>query len=144
MAANENRIGYEIDETLNPGYVWTESQKEAMVINNDINKIDPRTDFGRGIVFKDTNGGEHDNMEAVRCANKLYWDSVMNQAELEKTYFDSIAPKININDRDVLEQILKAQQERFIAYVKEKYGSYFSELLEQYGYGKDVDEGKKK
>lgn len=129
---------------LKPGYAWTESQKKAMIINNDIEKIDPRTDFGRGIVFKDTNGGEHDNMESVRYANKLYWDSVMNQVKLEKAYFDSIAPKININDRDVLEQILKAQQERFIAYVKEKYGSYFSELLEQYGYGKDVGEGKKK
>lgn len=117
-----------------------EFREISNIIDNDIEKIDPRTDFGRGIVFKDTDGGEHDNMEAVRRANKLYWDSVMNQVKLEKAYFDSIAPKININDRDVLEKILKAQQERFIAYVKEKYVSY----LEQYGYGKDVGEGKKK
>lgn len=129
---------------LKPGYAWTESQKKAMIINNDIKKIDPRTDFGRGIVFKDNNGGEHDNMESVKRANKLYWDSVTNQTELERAYFDSITPKFNINDKDMVEQIFKAQQERFIAYVKEKYGSYLSELLEQYGYGQDVNDGPRK
>ena len=126
------------------GLLKPEFRETFGITNRDTERKDLRTDFGRGIVFMDTNGGEHDNMESVRYANKLYWDSVMNQAKLEKAYFDSIAPKININDRNVLEQILKAQQERFIAYVKEKYGSYFSELLEQYGYGKDVGEGKKK
>ena len=126
------------------GLLKPEFRVISNIIDNDIEKIDPRTDFGRGIVFKDTDGCEHDNMETVRRVNKLYWDSVMNQVKLEKAYFDSIASKIDINDRDVLEQILKAQQERFIAYVKEKYGSYFSELLEQYGYGKDEGEGKKK
>lgn len=126
------------------GLLKPEFREISKITNNDTKRKDLRTDFGRGIVFKDTNGGEHDNMEAVKHANKLYWDSIMNQAEFERAYFDSIVPKFNINDMAMFEQILKAQQERFVAYVKEKYGSYLSELLEQYDYGQDVNDGPKK
>lgn len=139
-----------------------EFRKISKITNNDTERKDLRTDFGRGIVFRDINGGEHGNMEDVRQANKFYWDSIMEQQHmkriifaalyeikhikqnLKKAYFDSITPKFNINDKDMVEQIFKAQQERFIAYVKEKYGSYLSELLEQYGYGQDVNDGPRK
>lgn len=30
--------------------------------------------FGKGIVFKSVDGGEHASMEAVEQANKAYWD----------------------------------------------------------------------
>ena len=139
---------------LKPEYDWTESQKKAMTINNDIEKIDPRTDFGKGIVFKSIDGSEHVSMEAVEQANKAYWGSMMidtshkdyaRYAELEKAYFDCITPKFNINDKDMTQQVLTAQQEKVAAYIKERYGSYLSELLEQYGYGQqDNNRGTKR
>ena len=64
---------------LKPEYAWTESQKKAMTINEDIEKIDPRTDFGKGIVFKSIDGGEHASMEDVEQADKAYWDRYITQ-----------------------------------------------------------------
>lgn len=128
---------------LKPEYAWTESQKKAMTINNNTEKIDPRTDFGRGIVFKSVDGGEHASMEDVKQANKVYWDRMMidtshkdytRYAELEKAYFDCITPKFNINDKNMIQQVLTVQQEKVATYIKERYGSYLSELLEQYGF----------
>ncbi len=123
---------------LKPEYAWTESQKIAMSINNGIEKIDPRTDFGKGIVFKSIDGGEHASMEAVKQANKEYWDASLNDyaryAEFEKAYFDCITSKFNINDKNMTQQVLTAQQEKVAAYIKERYGIYLSELLEQYDY----------
>ena len=142
---------------LKPEYAWTESQKKAMTINEDIEKIDPRTDFGKGIVFKSIDGGEHASMEDVEQADKAYWDRMMintahkdykdyaRYAKLEKAYFDCITPKFNINDKDMTQQVLTAQQEKVAAYIKERYGSYLSELLEQYGYGQqDNNRGPKR
>ena len=87
---------------------------------------------------------EHASMEAVEQADKAYWDRMMidtshkdyaRYAELEKAYFDCITPKFNINDNDMIQQVLTAQQEKFVAYIKERYGNYLSEVLEQFGYG---------
>ena len=103
---------------LKPEYAWTESQL--------------------------VDGGEHASMEAVEQADKSYWDRMMidtshkdyaRYAELEKAYFDCITPKFNINDKDMIQQVLTAQQEKFVAYIKERYGNYLSEVLEQFGYG---------
>ena len=115
------------------------------MINNDIEKIDHRTNFGKGLVYKSVDGGEHDSMEYVERVNKAYFDSGIidntshkdyaHYAELEKAYFDCITPKFDINDKDMIQQILTAQQEKFVAYIKERYGNYLSEILEQYGYG---------
>lgn len=83
-------------------------------------------------------------METVELANKAYWDSMMidtshkdyvRYVELEKAYFDCITPKFNINDNGMAQQVLKAQQEKIATYIKERYESYLTELLEQYGYG---------
>ncbi len=121
---------------LKPEYAWDESQKKTMTIKNDTEKIDSRTDFGKGIVFKSVDGGKHASVESVEQANKEYWDRMMiDNAELEKAYFDCITPKFNINDKDMAQQVLTAQQEKVAAYIKERYRSYLSELLEQYGYG---------
>ena len=139
---------------LKPEHAWTESQKKAMTINDDIEKIDPRTYFGKGIVFKSIDVGEHASMEDVEQADKAYWDRMMidtshkdyaRYVELEKAYFDCITPKFNINDKDMTQQVLTAQQEKVAAYIKERYGSYLSELLEQYGYGQqDNNRGPKR
>lgn len=32
----------------------------------------------------------------------------------------------------MLQQVLTAQQEKFVAYIKERYGNYLSEVLEQF------------
>ena len=134
---------YDEKGLLKPEYALTESQKKAMLINNKTEKIDLRTDFGKGIVFKSRDGGEHASMESVEQANKAYWDRMMidtshkdyaRYAELEKAYFDCITPKLNINDKDMIQQVLTAQQEKFVAYIKERYGNYLSEVLEQFGY----------
>ena len=97
--------------------------------------------FGKGIVFKSIDGGEHASMEDVEQANKAYWDRMMidtsqkdyaRYAELEKAYFDCITPKFNINDKDMIQQVLRAQQEKFVDYIKERYENYLSEILEQF------------
>ena len=81
-------------------------------------------------------------------ANKSYYDRMMannpHYAELEKAFFDCITqtfdifdcitPTFDINDKDILQQILTAQQERIATYINERYGSYLSKLLEQYDY----------
>ncbi len=137
---------YDEKGLLKPEYAaLAESQKKAIFINTGIKKIDPRSDFGKGFVFKSSDGGEHASMESVERANKAYFDSRIidntshkdyaHYAELEKAYFDCITPKFNINDKDMIQQVLTAQQEKFVAYIKERYGNYLSEILEQFGYG---------
>lgn len=117
-------------------------------------KIDARTDFGKGIYYKSVDGREYASMEAVEQANNAYWDSMMidtshkdyaRYAELEKAYFDCITPKFNINDKNMIRQVLTAQQEKFVTYIEERYLKYLSELLEQYGYGQqDNNRGPKR
>lgn len=120
-----------------------ESQKKKY-INTDVEKIDSRTDFGKGIVFKSLNGGEHTSMESVEIANKAYLNSLIIDSKshknyshldkLEKAYFDCITQKFNINDKDMAQQVITTQHEKFIAYIKERYGIYLSEILEQFNY----------
>lgn len=122
-----------------------ESQKKKY-INTDVEKIDSRTDFGKGFVYKSVDGGEHDSMESVERVNKAYFDSRIidntshkdyaRYAELEKAYFDCITPKFNINDKDMIQQVLTVQQEKFVAYIKERYANYLSEILERFSYDK--------
>lgn len=132
---------------LKPEYAaLAESQKKTIFINTGIEKIDHRTDFGKGFVYKSFDGSEHDSMEAVKRANKAYFDSRIidnishkdyaHYAELEKAYFDCITPKFNINDKDMIQQVLTAQQEKFVAYIKERYANYLSEILERFSYDK--------
>lgn len=117
-------------------------------------KIDPRTDYGKGIYYKGDDGREYASPEALAEANRIYWDSMMidtshkdyaRYAELEKAYFDCITPKFNINYKDMIQQVLTAQQEKFVTYIEERYLKYLSELLEQYGYGQqDNNRGPKR
>jgi len=52
-----------------------------------------------------------------------------------KAYFDYLNSAFSINDKNMGEEMLIAQQEKISAYIQERYGSYIAELLEQYGYG---------
>ena len=62
-----------------------------------------------------------------------------------KAYFDYLNSTLNINDKNMGEEMFRAQQEKTIAYIQERYGSYLAELLEQYGYGQqDNNRGPKK
>lgn len=107
---------------LKPEYAdLAESQEKEIFINTGIEKIDPRTDFGKGIVFKSFDGGEHDSMEAVERANKAYFDSRIiddtsnkdysHYAELEKADFDCIKDMTqqnnNGNQKMKLKKIIK-------------------------------------
>ena len=132
---------------LKPEYAaLAESQKKTILINNNIKKIDHRTNFGKGFVYKSVDGGEHDSMESVERVNKAYFDSRIidntsrkdyaRYVELEKAYFDCITPKFNNNDKDMIQQVLTAQQEKFVAYIKERYANYLSEILERFSYDK--------
>ena len=114
---------------------------------NDINGLDFRTDYERGIVYKSVDGSEYESMDQVRQANKEYWDRVkfgsssedrVRFEQLEKAYFDMITPKIiNINDKDAEQQFLSAQTEKMAAYIQQRYGSYLEQLLVDHGYGQD-------
>ena len=48
------------------------------IIKEPIYKIDPRTDFGKGITYKSVDGQEYESIEAVKLANKAYWDNMMS------------------------------------------------------------------
>lgn len=114
---------------------------------NDISRLDFKTDYGRGFVYKSVDGSEHQSMAAVRQANNEYWDRVkfgfssedrVRYEQLEKAYFDMITPKIiNINDKDAEQQFLSAQTEKMAAYFQQRYGSYLEQLLVEHGYGQD-------
>ncbi len=43
-------------------------------------KIDPRTDYGRGIVYKTGDGKYVATMEEVRLYNQMYYDSMMKKS----------------------------------------------------------------
>lgn len=107
-------------------------------------KIDPRTDFGKGFYYKSKDGGEHATMEAVEQANKIYWanmtkhspsENLIKYPEIEKAYFDIITPKMDINDKDLIEQIsrgiiIQNIAEDFLS----RYSYYLDKLLDQLGY----------
>lgn len=111
-------------------------------------KIDSRTDFGKGFYYKSKDGGEHASMEAVKQANNAYWDSMMiypsptdviKYNEIEKAYFDIITPKINLNDINAADQMLRERTEKMAAHIEARYGNYLEQLLEKHGYGKQDD-----
>lgn len=68
---------YDRNGFLKPQYAaLTDSQIREMTYNNDINEIDSRTNFGKGYVFRSIDGSEHDSMDAVRAANKAFFDRI--------------------------------------------------------------------
>lgn len=81
-----------------------------------IEKDDPRTDFGKGLVFKKTDDGEYTSIKDIEQANKVDYD------------------RIDIS-----------QLENVSAYIEEKDGSYLSELLQPYDHGQqDNNKGLKR
>ena len=61
-----------------------EIEAKKDIINEPIYKIDPRTDFGKGITYKSVDGQEYESIEAVKLANKAYWDNMMNDIRRRK------------------------------------------------------------
>lgn len=62
-----------------------------------------------------------------------------------KAYFDYLNSKLNINDKNIGEKMFRAQQEKIIAYIQERYGNYLAELFKQYGYDQqDSNRGPKR
>ena len=66
---------YDEKGLLKPEYELTDSQKRKMLYNNIIDKVDYRTDYGKGIYYKGADGREYATMDQVRAADKAYWDS---------------------------------------------------------------------
>lgn len=148
----ENNM-YDKNGFLKPEYTLTESEKRAMLFNNDIKIINLRTDFGKGISFKSVDGHEYASMEAAEAANKAFFNRMIidkpledytHYTEIEKAYFDCITPKPNDNnmDKDIILQALATQPQRIINYIEKRYLSYISEVLKQYGYNQQ-DSNKK-
>ena len=145
---------YDESGILKPEYALDEHQKDVVFLNYDLDIDDIRTDFGKGIVYKSIDGGEHASLEAVEQANKAYWDGRMidkshkdyvRYIELERAYFDCITPSFNISDRTTAQQVYTTQQEKIVSYIKERYGNYLSEVLAQYGYcQQDSNKGAKR
>lgn len=91
---------YDRNGFLKPQYATlADSQIRKMTYNNDINEIDSRTNFGKGYVFRSIDGSEYDSMDAVRAANKAFFDRIkidtshkdyLRYNDIEKAYFDCI------------------------------------------------------
>lgn len=112
---------YDENGFLKPGYVLTDAQEKEQFL----------TDWGKGIYYKGADGREHQTSEDLERANKAYFD-----------YLNKI---FNINSKNMDRAIFQAQQERILAYIHERYGNYFENLLEQYGYGsKSSEKGPRK
>ncbi len=126
------------------------------IILNDLKKIDASTDYYKGLCYKGDDGREYSTMDEVRAANKRYWDSMKvdttrqdsmisyigkdgkeyhTNEDLERAnraYFDYINAILNINDSYLTKDTLKAQQEKIIAYIHERYGNYVEKKLQEY------------
>ena len=160
---------YDEKGLLKPEYELTDSQKRKMLYNNIIDKVDYRTDYGKGIYYKGADGREYATMEQVRAADKAYWDSQMidiskkdamiyyigkdgreyrTTEALEranKAYFDYLNSSFNVNDKNMSQNVFKARQEEILSYIRERYGNYLDKLLEEYGYGsQEAGKGPKK
>ena len=153
---------------LKPEYELTDSQKKEMLYNNNIDKVDYRTDYGKDIYYNGADGREYATMDQVRAADKAYWDSqkidtskdamisyigkdgreYRTSKALEsanKAYFDYLNSSFNTNDKNMSQDVFKARQEEILSYIRERYGDYLDKLLEEYGYGsQEAGKGPKK
>ena len=154
---------------LKPKYELTDSQKKEMPYNNNIDIVDHRTDYGKGIYYKGANGSEYATMDQVRAADEVYWDSQMIDTSKKdamiyyigkdgreyrttealeranKAYFDYLNSSFNVNDNNMSQDVFKAIQEEILSYIRERYGDYLDKLLEEYGYGsQEAGKGPKK
>lgn len=150
---------YDEKGLLKPEYVLTDAQKREQNL----------TDWGKGIYYKGADGREYATVDEVRIANKMYYDSMkidtsmrdsmirykgkdgreyQTSEDLEranKAYFDYLNQSFNINDPQMDRTVFQAHQEKILAYIHERYGNYFENLLEQYGYGsKSSEKGPRK
>lgn len=75
---------YDEKWNLKPEYALSESQKKSMLINNDLKKIDFRTDFGKGITFKSVDGRDWATYEEAMAYNQMYYEKMMAQLEKSK------------------------------------------------------------
>lgn len=134
---------YDRNGFLKPQYAaLTDSQIREMTYNNDINEIDGRTNFGKGYVFRSIDGSEHDSMDAVRAANKAFFDRIkidtshkdhLSYNEIEKAYFDCITPDFDFSNLDIdsIRQNFTTQEQQALDYIQERYDAYISRLIEQ-------------
>lgn len=98
---------------------------KRMIINREPQRIDLRTDFGKGITFKSDDGHEHASMKDANKASQEYWDRMMNDTskkdymhytEIEKAYFDCITLTLNISDPETTQKFLAMQQKSYDLY----------------------------
>lgn len=85
---------YDEKGMLKPEYAWSETQKKSMIMNNDKQeidkliypetKIDPCTDFGKGIAFKSVDGKEWATYEDAMAYNQMYYEKMMIQSKENK------------------------------------------------------------
>lgn len=160
---------YDEKGLLKPEYGLTDSQERKMFFNNNPDKVDYRTDYGKGINYKGADGREYATVDQVRAANKAYWDSqkidtskkdsmiyyigkdgreYRTTEALEranKAYFDFLNSSFNTIDKNMSQDVFKARQEEILSYIRERYGDYLDKLLEEYGYGRqEAGKGQKK
>lgn len=160
---------YDEKGLLKPKYGLTDSQKKEMLYNNNIDKVDYRTNYGKGIYYKGVDGREYHTIEDLEKANKAYWDSQKidtskkdamisyigkdgreyhTSEALEranKAYFGYLNSSFNVNDKNMSQDVFKARQEEILSYIRERYGDYLDKLLEEYGYGsQEAGKGPKK
>lgn len=160
---------YDEKGLLKPEYELTDSQKREMLYNNNIDIVDYRTDYGKGLYYRGADGREYATMDPVRATDKAYCDSqkidtskkdsmiyyigkdgreYRTTEALEranKAYFGYLNSTFNTNDKNMSQDVFKARQEEILSYIRERYGDYLDKLLEEYGYGRqEAGKGPKK
>lgn len=160
---------YDEHGLLKPEYGLTDSQEREMLFNNNPDKVDYRTDYGKGINYKGADDREYATIDQVEAANKAYWDSLKIDTSKKdsmicyigkdgreyrttealeranKAYFDFLNSSFNTIDKNMSQDVFKARQEEILSYIRERYGDYLDKLLEEYGYGRqEAGKGPKK
>lgn len=67
---------YDEKGLLKPEFEMSDSEKRKSIYNNNIQKIDNRTDFGKGICFISVDGKEWPTYEEAMAYNKLWHDTM--------------------------------------------------------------------
>ncbi len=81
----ENEM-YDEKGLLKPEFEMTDSQKRNSIYNNDIKKIDNRTDFGKGICFKSVDGKEWSTYEDAMAYNKEWYDMMFPKIDKQDSH----------------------------------------------------------
>ena len=81
----ENEM-YDEKGLLKPEFEMTDYEKRNSIYNNDVKKIDNRTDFEKGICFKSVDGKEWSTYEEAMAYNKEWYDMMFPKIDKQDSH----------------------------------------------------------